>query len=238
MTQPTYDQWIAVGIANNYIDKKFVGQFAYIIESLLMDHYKDEAKRVSVSSEPKLVINPVDMVSAFTNDVKIILPQLSSPILSKLPPLIPSPPVPIVLPMQHMNPNAVPFYAPKPVRKPFELMTHEEKRTYFKCPPDGSHGVCQDWLRGNYCDKRCISRHSIYTGFKSRICKKWTEGKCPFEDIKCGFAHGLDDIFNRDTMTTKYSTRKITFNKYDDQKEMENMENMIWQHFNESNAIN
>lgn len=228
MTQPTYDQWIAVGIANNYINKKFIGQFAYIIETLLMEHYNDEAKCVSVSSEPKLVIDAVD---AFTNDVKRVLPQLSSPILSKLPPLIPSP-------MQKMNPNAVPFYAQNIIRKPFELMTHEEKKIYFKCPHDGSHGVCLDWLKGNYCDRRCTLRHSIYTGFKSRLCKKWSEKRCPFEDIKCGFAHGLDDIFNRDTMTTKYSARKIVFNKYDDQKELENMENMIWQHFNESNARN
>lgn len=241
MTQPTYDQWIAVGIANNYIDKRFVGQFAYIIETLLMEHYKDEAKRVSVVSEPKVV--SVDAASAFANDVKRILPHLTSPILSQLPSLLPSPHVPITPPMQpmmqpmmqSMNANAEPFYA-KPVRKPFELMTHEEKKIYFKCPPDGNHGVCLDWLRGSYCDRRCILRHSIYMGFKSRICPKWTMGKCPFEDIKCGFAHGEDDIFNRETMTTKYSARKIVFNKYEDQKEMENLESMMWQHFQEMNA--
>ena len=59
-----------------------------------------------------------------------------------------------------------------------------------------------------------------------------------FEDIKCGFAHGEDDIFNRETMTTKYSAKKIVFNKYEDQKEMENLESMMWQHFQEMNASN
>jgi len=39
-------------------------------------------------------------------------------------------------------------------------------------------------------------------------------------------------------MTTKYSARKIVFNKYEDQKEMENLENMMWQHFQEMNASN
>ena len=242
MTQPTYDQWIAIGLANGYIDKRFVGQFAYIIENLLKEHYEDSVKRVRVSSEPKLVIEPVDAVSAFANDVKRILPNLSSPIISQLPSLIPSPHIPITPPMQpmmqSMNANAEPFYASKPVRKRFELMTPEEKREYFKCPPDGNHGVCPNWLRGSYCERRCILRHSIYMGFKSRICPRWTHGKCPFEDIKCGFAHGEDDIFNRETMTTKYSARKIVFNKYEDQKEMENLENMMWQHFHEINASN
>ena len=249
MTQPTYDQWIAVGIANNYIDKRFVGQFASILENFLKEYYEDGIKRIRASSEPKLVVEPVDAVSAFTQDVKRMLPHLTSPLISQLPSLMPSPHVPITPPMQpvmqppmqpmmqSMNANAEPFYA-KPVRKPFELMTHDEKKIYFKCPPDGNHGVCLDWLRGSYCDKRCILRHSIYMGFKSRICPRWTHGKCPFEDIKCGFAHGEDDIFNRETMTTKYSARKIVFNKYEDQKEMENLESMMWQHFQEINASN
>ena len=237
MTQPTYDQWIAVGIANNYIDKRFVGQFASIIENLLKEYYEDGVKRIRVVSEPK--VEPVDAVSAFANDIKRILPHLTSPILSQLPSLMPSPHIPITPPMQpmmqSMNANAEPFYA-KPVRKPFELMTYDEKKIYFKCPPDGNHGVCPDWLRGSYCDRRCVLRHGIYMGFKSRICPRWTHGKCPFEDIKCGFAHGEDDIFNRETMTTKYSARKIVFNKYEDQKEMENLESMMWQHFQEMNA--
>ena len=242
MTQPTYDQWIAVGLANGYIDKRFVGQFAYIIENFLKEHYEDSAKRIRAIAEPKLVIEPVDAVSAFTNDIKRILPNLSSPVISQLPSLIPSPHIPITPPMkpmmQSMNANAEPYYAPKPMHKPFQIMTHEEKREYFKCPPDGNHGVCPNWLRGGYCDRRCILRHSIYMGFKSRICPRWTQGRCPFEDIKCGFAHGEDDIFNRETMRTKYSARKIVFNKYEDQKEMENLESVMWQHFQEMNASN
>jgi hypothetical protein len=241
MTHPTYDKWIAIGLANVYIDKRFVGQFSYIIENFLKEYYEDSAKRIRAIAEPKLVIEPVDAVSAFTNDIKRMLPNLSSPVISQLPSLIPSPHIPITPPMkpmmQSMNANAEPYYA-KPMHKPFQIMTHEEKREYFKCPPDGNHGVCPNWLKGNYCDRRCILRHSIYMGFKSRICPRWTQGRCPFEDIKCGFAHGEDDIFNRETMTTKYSARKIVFNKYEDQKEMENLENMMWQHFHEMNASN
>ena len=46
MAQLTYDQWIAVGLANGYIGKQFVGQFASIIENLLKEHYEDSVKRI------------------------------------------------------------------------------------------------------------------------------------------------------------------------------------------------
>jgi len=216
--QPTYDQWIAVGLANNFIDKRFVGQFAPIIQELLKQHYQDNIKTITQISEPKLV-QQLDVAAAFAENAKKILPHLSS-----LPPL-----------QQQYNYNSS-YGMPKIQHKPIELMTHHEKRMFFRCPPDGSHGVCIDWLKGNYCDSRCTMRHGIYTGFKSRLCKQWVEGHCRFEDIKCGYAHGEDDIFNRETMTTKYSNRKIVFSKYDNLKDIENAENLIWEHFQESNV--
>ena len=200
----SYDQWIAIGIANNYIDNKFVSQFANILEIKLKEHYQDKIKMM-------------DPVVAFSADVEAIDPII----------------VPLMPPIKtQLSPMATP-YSPPSIRKPFGLMTHHEKILYRKCPPDADHGVCINWLKGA-CYKRCGMRHTIFLGFKSRLCKKWTEGMCPYEDIKCSFAHGNDDIFNRDTMTTKYSNKPIIFEKYETQKDFENLESMIWQYFQEN----
>lgn len=210
-----YDQWIAIGIANNYIDNKFVSQFANILEIKLKEHYQDKIK----------MMNPV---AAFSADVERVLPDLR-PELRTIEAVDP-----IMTPMTTpLSPMATP-YSPPSIRKPFGLMTHHEKILYRKCPPDADHGVCINWLQGA-CYKRCGMRHTIFLGFKSRLCKKWTEGMCPYEDIKCSFAHGNDDIFNRDTMATKYSNKPIIFEKYETQKDFENLESMIWQHFREDN---
>jgi hypothetical protein len=228
----SYDQWIAIGIANNHINKKFISQFANVLEIKLKEHYEDKIK----------MINPV---AAFTADVERILPDLRPELrtIEAVDPIIsPLPPMPPVSPMAYssfsppLSPMAKPYSVPvlNTNRKPFESMTYYEKIMYRKCPPDSDHGVCINWLKGE-CYVKCGLRHTIFLGFKSRLCRKWTEGKCPYEDIKCSFAHGNDDIFNRDTMKTKYSNKPIVFEKYENQKDYENIENMIWQHFQESN---
>lgn len=219
----SYDQWIAIGIANNHINDKFISQFAHVLETKLKEHYQYKIK----------MMNPV---VAFSADVERILPDLRPELrtIEAVDPIVaPLPPLPPILPMPPMS---IPYSTPvlNKIRKPFELMTPYEKIMYRKCPPDADHGVCIHWLRGA-CYKRCEMRHTIFLGFKSRLCKKWSEGRCPYEDIKCSFAHGNDDIFNRDTMTTKYSSKPIVFEKYETQKDIENLESMIWEHFRESN---
>jgi hypothetical protein len=81
----SYDQWIAIGIANNHINKKFVSQFAHVLETKLKEHYHDKIKMM-------------DPVAAFSADVESILPDLRPElttieavdhILAPLPPLPP-----------------------------------------------------------------------------------------------------------------------------------------------------
>ena len=57
------------------------------------------------------------------------------------------------------------------------------------------HDICIPWLKNMDCNRNyCSKSHYIYNGFKTRICKYWSDGNCKHVDpIYCDHAHGNYD---------------------------------------------
>jgi hypothetical protein len=84
---------------------------------------------------------------------------------------------------------------------------------------DRDHMTCIDWLQEKCHDSRCLFDHKYAYKFKSTICIGWKNKNCPYESIKCRFAHGpsdphaseeikMDNIYNRIDRASKTVQRR------------------------------
>jgi hypothetical protein len=84
---------------------------------------------------------------------------------------------------------------------------------------DRDHMTCIDWLQEKCHESRCLFDHKYAYKFKSTICIGWKNKNCPYESIKCRFAHGpsdphaseeikMDNIYNRIDRASKTVQRR------------------------------
>jgi hypothetical protein len=65
---------------------------------------------------------------------------------------------------------------------------------------DRDHIICIDWLNKKpHNHNTCPFLHEHFNTFKVTLCSHWKSGTCPYESIKCRYAHGYSyqDPFSR-----------------------------------------